>query len=334
VSTTAAAPLAAPGRWPRLGLAWLVWRQHRAAAAAVLAVFGAAAALLLASGLPIHAAYRDLGLGACAPASGSGSGSGQCGELLQAFDDRYFGWGLYLPRLLMFLPALVGAFVGGPLVAREFESGTVRFVWSQGRGRMRWLAATLGSMLALTTVAALALSLLSGWWFGPFERSLGRLGSAGFELGPVFAARTLFGVALGALAGAVLRRTVPAMAVTLVGWFAVVLPAALLWRPHYQAQLVAPTNGPVMDNDWTIRSWWLDRAGHQVSEPALLRVLRQVAAQGASPQAWLRQHGYTQWQAYQPDSRYWRFEAIETGMLCALAVALLAVTGWLVRRAG
>jgi len=99
-------------------------------------------------------------------------------------------------------------------------------------------------------VAALGLSLLFGWWFAPYEPLQGRIASGqAFEVeGVVFAARTLFGVALGAFAGAVIRRTVPAMAATLVGWLAVVVvvvvvvPAALFWRPHYRPALTGPVD--------------------------------------------------------------------------------------------
>jgi LPXTG-motif cell wall-anchored protein len=36
--------------------------------------------------------------------------------------------------------------------------------------------------------------------------------------------------------------------------------------------------------------------------------------------------------SYQPDSRYWPFQWIETGWLTALALLLLGATLWLLRR--
>ena len=332
MSALAAGQAAEPdgGRWPRWGLAWLVWRQHRVAAAGVLALFGVAAGLLLAVGLPMHATYRNLGLPTCGPQAAP-----RCAALLQTFADRYYAWGLYLPRLLMFLPALVGAFVGAPLVAREFETGTFRFAWTQGRGRSRWLVAKLGSLALLSTLAALGLSLLFGWWFGPFEPILGRISSGAFEVaGVVFAARTLFGLALGALAGALIRRTVPAMAAALAGWLAVVVPTALLWRPHYRAALAGPVDeASPFDTNWALHSWWLDPAGHRLDAGTLNALERQLAGRGLLPGEWLRQHHYVLWESFQPDSRFWTFQAIEAGWLCALAVALAAATVWWVRRA-
>jgi hypothetical protein len=51
-----------------------------------------------------------------------------------------------------------------------------------------------------------------------------------------------------------------------------------------------------------------------------------------SPAQCLSQHGYTQWSAYQPGSRFWPFQWIEGGWLLALSVLLIAAAVWLVRR--
>jgi hypothetical protein len=321
-----------PRRWPRLGLTWLVWRQHRAALAATLALFAAAAALLLATGLPMHASYRDLGVAGCAPAD-----SARCVTLTGTFAMGYDAWALYMPRLLEFLPGLVGMFIGAPLVAREFESGTFRFAWTQGRGRTRVLVVRLAWVCAVAGLAALGLSLLFGWWFAPYEPIQGRIaGGQAFEVeGLVFAARTLVAVALGALAGALIRRTVPAMAATLVGWLAVMYPTVVFWRQHYRA----PVTGPVSSTgefgtEWTLSQWWQAPDGRRLDDGTITAIARQAAAQGVRPPEWLRDHGYLQWETFQPNSRFWTFQVIETGWLCALALALAAGAVWWVRRAG
>jgi len=46
----------------------------------------------------------------------------------------------------------------------------------------------------------------------------------------------------------------------------------------------------------------------------------------------LTPHGYTQWTAYQPASRFWAFQWIEGGWLLVLSALLIAGTVWLVRR--
>jgi hypothetical protein len=47
---------------------------------------------------------------------------------------------------------------------------------------------------------------------------------------------------------------------------------------------------------------------------------------------YLSQHGYTQWISYQPASRFWPFQWIESGWLVALSVLLIGATIRLVRR--
>ena len=53
---------------------------------------------------------------------------------------------------------------------------------------------------------------------------------------------------------------------------------------------------------------------------------------GIDPVQYLLHHGYMQWTSYQPDSRYWTFQAIEAAWLVVLSILLLAGTVWLVRR--
>jgi hypothetical protein len=46
----------------------------------------------------------------------------------------------------------------------------------------------------------------------------------------------------------------------------------------------------------------------------------------------LTAHGYRGYLTYQPASRFWAFQGIETGIFVALAAVLLAVTFWLLKR--
>jgi hypothetical protein len=43
-------------------------------------------------------------------------------------------------------------------------------------------------------------------------------------------------------------------------------------------------------------------------------------------------HGYRGYVTYQPASRFWAFQGIETGIFVILAAILLAVTFWVLRR--
>jgi hypothetical protein len=43
-------------------------------------------------------------------------------------------------------------------------------------------------------------------------------------------------------------------------------------------------------------------------------------------------HGYQGYVTYQPASRFWTFQGIETGIFVVLAAALLGVTFWVLNR--
>ena len=51
--------------------------------------------------------------------------------------------------LMQLAPVLIGAFAGAPLLARELETGTYRFAWTQGVGRERQAIAKL-ALLGVT----------------------------------------------------------------------------------------------------------------------------------------------------------------------------------------
>ena len=70
--------------------------------------------------------------------------------------------------LLQVVPALIGAFVGAPVLAREFETGTFRYAWTQGFGRWRWTLAKLVPLAVVVTAAAGAFSVLFSWYYQPY----------------------------------------------------------------------------------------------------------------------------------------------------------------------
>ena len=139
-----------------------------------------------------------------------------------------------LPFVVAIVPALVGLFFGAPLIARELETGTFRLAWTQSVTRRRWLAVKLG----LVGIAAMAigglLTWMADWWASPLDAvNQDRFGVANFSfhgIAPIGYAA--FAFALGATAGVLLRRTVPAMAVTGAG-FAAARVAVTYWvRPN------------------------------------------------------------------------------------------------------
>src|SRR5262245_25454796 len=100
---------------------WLVWRQHRAEALIAALLLALVAVPVIITGRAMHAEYETIG-----------------DQVLM----RYSEWG---NRMIWaaFLPALIGVFVGAPLLAREFEQGTWRLAFTQEVSRTRWLVTRL-----------------------------------------------------------------------------------------------------------------------------------------------------------------------------------------------
>jgi hypothetical protein len=336
--TTVAAPAPARGGrpvpWTRL--AWVTWRQHRVALAGVAVLLGGLGLYLLIMGLKIHSGYA--GVTSCHPAS-----SAACGLANNLFTGDYYPFAQTMTGFLQVVPVLVGVFVGGPVLARELETGTFRFAWTQGCGRLRWTVTKLALLAIAVTAAAEAFSLLFSWYFQPwFAKGLdGALAPQLFDLrGIDFAAWTLLAFALGVAAGALIRRTVPAMAAALAVWTGLFFATFMFLRKHYLAPLAASgaqASTLKFGNDWSWAQWFTGPNGKPVSAQALNSVIRQapVSVQGSKNPgaigAYLSAHHYTQWWAYQPQSRYWPFQFIESGWLLALSLILLAGTVWLVR---
>jgi hypothetical protein len=154
---------------------------------------------------------------------------------------------LWLSTLVIVVPGLLGAFLGAPLVAGELESGTFRLAWTQDVSRGRWLAVRL----AVTGLACMAVAGLLGWlvtwWAGPLDRvGVDQFGS--FDSRDIVpAGYAAFAFALGVLLGALLRRTLPALAATLAVFTAVRIAFRLLVRPS----LLAPATQSVALNPST-----------------------------------------------------------------------------------
>jgi ABC-type transport system involved in multi-copper enzyme maturation permease subunit len=247
--------------------------------------------------------------------------------------------------MLQAVPALIGVFAGAPVLAREFETGTFRYVWTQGFGRWRGVAAKLVPLAVAVAAAAGAFSVLFSWYFGPFlaEGQQTSFAPTVFDLrGVAFAAWTLAAFAIGALAGVLIRRVVPALVAALAVYAGLALTASVYLREHYLAPLV--TNIPNLPGSaWMVGHWYTGKNGKPVSQSTINQVLQQYQPKAikvgphssetfVDPVGFLAQHGYKNWMSYQPGSRFWPFQFIEGGWLLVISVLLVAMTVWLVHR--
>jgi ABC-type transport system involved in multi-copper enzyme maturation permease subunit len=321
-------------------MTWLTWRQFRtqtwitaialAVAAVVLTVTGRTLAHLWASNTP--------------------------GDFLTLARNGVTGT-LYLSGgfVLYAVPGLIGVFWGAPLIARELETGTHRLVWNQSVTRTRWLATKLGTLGLASMATAGLLSLAISWWAHRIDQvSMDRITPELFGArGIVPIGYAAFAFTLGATAGMLLRRTVPAMAATLALYVAAVASMALFIRTHLVAArhstvpldvanlhgLMISRNGGEMrvmgDNPypgaWIVSNQAVDSAGHSFTGPANLAACGMNAPVRAC-QDWLGTLHLRQAIAYHPASQFWSLQWAETGVFVGLAVALAGFCFWWARR--
>jgi hypothetical protein len=338
---------------------WVAWRQHRAALAGTGALLGAFALVLAVSGLRMRSAYDALTRGHCVMLGGFYGTSG-CALL----DGNYYHAGYpftgnldLMALALAVLPVLAGVFAGAPLLAREYEAGTVRFAWTQAVGRGRWLAAKLALLGAALAGAGAAFGALAAWWLLLADGATGgsRWQPQQFGVTAVtFAGWTLLMFMAGVLAGALLRRTVPAMAATAIagaillwydvekftGLLASVAPLAarsslvsetLAASASPGAILVGGTQAAMPPGGWVLSAWFTGPHGRVIS-PFSNSLNAVWNLNPAAQAAWLARHHLALWVSYQSAARFWIFQAVEGGAAVAIAAILAAAAIWLVRR--
>lgn len=325
---------------------WLTWRQHRKQAFYTLLGLAALAALLVPIGLSMRSTFSDLGLADCArqfaDANVAATTRETCDAGFRRFGNRYGSLNL-VAVLLITLPVLVGLFWGAPLVAREVEHGTHRFVWTQGVGRTRWALVKFGLVGGAVVLLAALYGLGMSWWVDPLTKAAheGRLGMIVFDLqGIVPIGYTLFAVALGVFAGTVWKRMLPAMGITLAGYIGVRAAVEILARPHYQPARTQTFpiegDGPpeISRGDWILTQGVRNPDGTLIAQDTRI----QCPPGGKGPEGRVcgaelgLEPGAYNWQLYQPADRFWLFQGIETGIFVALALLLLYLAVRRVRR--
>ena len=277
--------------------------------------------------------------------------AGRCAAATNpVLEDDLFLRGAALPFVVTVAPALIGIFLGAPLIARELESGTFRLAWTQSVTLRRWLVVKLG----LISLAAMAigglLAWMVDWWIQPIDAALHQslFDPATFSIhGVAPIGYSAFAFALGVTAGVLLRRAVPAMATALAGFVAARLAVEYGIRPNLAAPLhktlpvSLSVNGSTgttslvsqasIPNAWVRSTEVLDKSGHVVMAQSMLRSCTTSAL--PSPTAVhscvRKLHAIV---TYQPASRFWPFQWAEMSIFLIAALALCGFTYWWLRR--
>ncbi|MFE2410362.1 hypothetical protein ACFXDE_18680 [Kitasatospora sp. NPDC059408] len=322
-AATSTAPRPAAGRIR--GLTWVVLRQNRA----LLRTMGALLVLAAADLLWIHiASQHTIGIlrrtGCYSPASWN---STQCWTLLAPINRPTFWYMQVLQPVVTAIPLLVGVFVGAPMIAQEHERGTIRLIRSQSVHPLRWLAVRLAvpglAVLATTGVIAALMSWV--WWtdvvHGPIAFDPPFQFFTYPALGPAPVAWSLFALAVGALLGQLLRRTLPAMFVTAATVGAAF--GAMSWARRYLYPItdkVVPLHEAQPTNAWLIDHGVVMADGTRVNDEVCISA--DHACDGAT----------ASWIKYHPSADLVPVQLVEAGILLALTAAVLVTVFRLARK--
>ncbi len=334
---------------------WLTWRQFRPQTLITLAVLIPLSIYLIIQGRGIHDFY-DSQIAGCQ--------GDACATALDLFEDKYEASITLIGALLLGVPAIIGIFWGAPLIAREVETGTHRLIWNQSVTRTRWLAVKL-TMIALFSLAVTGLlSLLLSWAAQPFDKVLGsRFAAMTFDsrdIAPLGYA--VFAFVLGTTVGLLIRRTLPAMALTLAIFAAVQIVMPSMIRPHLMSPITASEaltaetidrakGFGFMSEDGDgggttpMSLFGYTKPGAWVISPIRLPILKadgsaytkdenKACFTGSPPKDFtcLAAKNLHFDLTYHPASRYWTFQWIETAIFLALALSLAGLCFWRIPR--
>jgi hypothetical protein len=321
-----------------LQMMWIAWRRHRLVVVISAICLGLAIFILVQTSFELTATFQSLGLATCLARHLT------CDNAYNAFNDFFNNNVVPFMSLLYVLPLLVGMFVGSPLIASEAEQHTHLLIWTQSITRMRWLWMMLSVLVGATLLVFAVLAAFVTWWSGPVNAVLGPWRTYDWQ-GTVPLAYALFALALGVTVGTLTKRNVAAIALTLVGFVALRLAVELWLRPHFSLPL--KYSWPYGQHDPRTFLGDLDiyrsigaPPGQSLSSIIQLcggpgRVINpgnlQLAGTSSALSQCLRSHGVVYLTIYQPATRFWLFQGIESAIFLLLSVLLLGFTIWWVR---
>ncbi|MEU3610073.1 ABC transporter permease [Streptomyces sp. NPDC035033] len=253
----------------------------------------------------------------------------------------------YVGAAAVLLPIAVAALVAGPMVAREYESGTYQLSLTQSVSPVAWLRSKLSVATGVAFLVALAVTGI--FWFGRigvqegwdyFWAEPGPYTTTGFTA----FAHLLAAVAVGALVGQLVRRTLPAMAVTMLITGPLTLAfTAYRWSILPTERITGPLGTPLSlpeKEDLHMDSGLLTSSGARFDQTICWDQANRTPGSDTQQGLWEKvqtqcqaEHGVTtQFVDYHPESHYWPTQLIETGIVLALA-ALAAFAAFRVLRA-
>jgi hypothetical protein len=315
---------------------WLTWRQQRTESVIAAAALAMVAFALIFTGRDMASGYQSLGLAACLAHDPSPN---SCQSVTTTFMTQ-FSSGADLIGWLNLLPLVLGVLLAAPFVL-ELEQGTYRLAWTQSVTRQRWTVIRLGLIVGVAVAVSIGLTLLTAWWSAPLDQIGSRLNSNQFEFeGVVPIAYTVFAAAVCLASGTMFRRSTPGIGITLVV-YVVTRRGLEKFRYSYLAPVTKhlpillyrlSTPAPPSRADYVMStSVKLPEAIMRLCNGGSLKVPFAGSAKYHLVAACLGRHGAFASVTYQPASRFWLFQGIESALFLVPTVGLLALTAWWVK---
>lgn len=320
---------------------WLVWRRQRAAMAAAVglialvgltAVVGRLALLARAGDLSVTSCLREVSTGACES------------EVWWSYLEEVSTFHRLLTLATIATPAVAGALAGSGLFGAELSRGTHVFALSQGVSRLGWWSR--GLLVAGLPVAAAvaAVTPVIAWWSRPLGHTTDPdplSPSVFLTSGLVPVGYTVLAFCVAAAAGLLLRSTVRALVLALAVQVVVLVLTTLWLRPAYLPPETRQVPLPGSQNSFSMLH--LDPPdtrsidyGYVSVRGDLVRfhnVVEGISCLDLPAYECLSRSGFVAYYSrFQPFSRYWPFQFIETGLLLVLATSALGAGLWGLRR--
>ncbi len=300
-------------------MTWLAWRQFRSQAFLAATATVVVLVALVASRNHIAEVYSSTGTG----------------EL-----TGVYVWLRLLGTVLIGVPAVIGAFWGAPLIATEIERHTDKLVWTQSVTRRRWLATKLAVIALVCVVTVGVFTAAFTRWATPIDEVGNRIGTANFgQRGIVPVSYALFALALGTLLGLVIRRTLPAIAATVVVFIAVRIAFQQLVRPHLVApiEMSTPTFDQGSLDGWILSTRTVDSAGRTIQGfenqiAATCGITRQTPDYERAIATCAHNLGIHDITRLHPANHFWTLQYYEFGIFIAIAAALTLASFYVLRR--
>ena len=317
----------------------MTWRQQRFEAALAAVAVAIGAAVLLVTRQAMIADLQALGIPSCL--SGLGD-SNSCLQAYQAFKDN-FGSQQALLGALTYLPVLVGVVLAAS-ISVEMEQGTYRLAWAQSVTRGSWTLMRIGLPLVFGLGITGLIAGVTSWWMQPANQVQGPLRPGSFDVqGLLPPAYMLLAFAITVAGGVIWRRTVPAVALGIVVAAGIHLAVQSWLRPNFIAPIsYLWTSGPAPygPRDWVVQGGagassyvYQDPTGRQLTYEQVQSLCGQVV-DAQSKDAWsacLQSHHLGELVKWQPPTRFWEFQTIESALVVGIACALLLLTVWWLR---